>query len=584
MVGGFTKSGSATFSPSPNTGVTAFADPLAGLTTPAAGASKGSISLSSGSLTIGPGVYTQIQVSGNGTLMMNAGPGGTPGIYIIEGGGFTVTGSGSVTGSNIFIYNTGSNYPNPGGTFGGITLSGNGKLNLSAPTSGPYTGILIFQSRANTRALSLSGNALAGLSGVVYASNALLTLSGNAQLNTSLIVGTLNLSGNVALTQMAGGSDGSGDVLGIANSLLAGNLNLYVNNAGGYLIPDELARIQDAIAAWDALLAPYSVTITQVSDPSQGNMILTADVTSACGGAADGVLGCFDGGSSQITMIAGWNWYAGSDPSQIGPNQYDFETTVLHELGHALGLGGSADATSPMNETLPAGVVRRVVTAIDLNIPESPEGADPERAAGFGEVNEIVVSIPVIQGDGRTLREGDGNDTPQQRREDPFGSALVAALADWSLHQRFTEPVDQEARFVRRRENDEALDHTIADLLFEDVTANGLSGANGGYDGSLPASRASTRRSAVDVGWSGHETRGQAEWAMSFREVTAPVSPSGSFTQSGQEINLASVESIDLLQAAGLVSTFLAVLSPRRDFERESKREPRHDGRRDARS
>jgi hypothetical protein len=82
-------------------------------------------------------------------------------------------------------------------------------------------------------------------------------------------------------------------------------------------------------------------------------------------------------------MIQGWNWYAGADPTQIGAGQYDFETTVLHELGHALGLGGSTDPSSPMYETLAAGVTNRTVTTQDLNIPDPPEGADPQMAAGF---------------------------------------------------------------------------------------------------------------------------------------------------------------------------------------------------------
>jgi hypothetical protein len=81
----------------------------------------------------------------------------------------TVTGNASISGTGVMIYNAGSNYPGNGGTFGGITLSGNGTFNLSAPTSGTYAGILIFQSRQNTRALSLSGNAMAGMSKVLDA-------------------------------------------------------------------------------------------------------------------------------------------------------------------------------------------------------------------------------------------------------------------------------------------------------------------------------------------------------------------------------------------------------------------------------
>jgi hypothetical protein len=380
VVGGVQQIGTATFHPAPTTGIASVADPLGGLSSPSIAnlTNYGSVKLDGNSQqTICPGIYTQITVSGNARLTMNSG------IYIIEGGGFTVIGNASVTGSGVMIYNAGSNYPGTGGNFGGITLGGTGTFSLSAPTAGPYAGILIFQSRQNTRALSFSGTAMAGMSGVIYAANALLSMSGNASLSNPLDVGMLNLSGNVALTQIAAGSDGTGDGSGIANTLLAGNLSVYINDPSGLFTPDELARIQDAINAWDALLAPYNVTIAEVSDPTQANITIDTGSTSACGSAADGVLGCFNAPNAEITILQGWNWSAGSDPSQIGGNQYDFETTVLHELGHALGLGGSTNSTSPMYETLAADVADRTPTTQDLNIPDPPEGADPQMAAGF---------------------------------------------------------------------------------------------------------------------------------------------------------------------------------------------------------
>ncbi len=79
------------------------------------------------------------------------------------------------------IFNAGSKYPTTGGTYGSITLSGNGTYNLTPPTTGTYAGILIFQSRDNTKALTFSGNA-SGMTGTIYAPAAQLAESGNAQL------------------------------------------------------------------------------------------------------------------------------------------------------------------------------------------------------------------------------------------------------------------------------------------------------------------------------------------------------------------------------------------------------------------
>ena len=192
VVGKVQKSGNATLSPTPITGAAAVADPLAALASPSTSGltNYGAESLSgSSTATIKPGIYSQITVSGNAALTLSAGT------YIIEGGGLTVSGNASITGSGVTIFNAGSKYPTTGGTYGSISLSGNGTYSLSPPTSGTYAGIVIFQPRDNAKALSLSGNA-SGMTGTVYASAAQLSESGNAQLNASLVVDTLTISGD----------------------------------------------------------------------------------------------------------------------------------------------------------------------------------------------------------------------------------------------------------------------------------------------------------------------------------------------------------------------------------------------------
>jgi hypothetical protein len=85
-----------------------------------------------------------------------------------------------------------------------------------------------------------------------------------------------------------------------------------------------------------------------------------------------------------ITLIEGWNWYVGADTSAIGTGQYDFQTIVTHELGHALGLGHSSDATSVMYGVLAAGVAQRTLTTADLAIVEAQTETGPTglRVAG----------------------------------------------------------------------------------------------------------------------------------------------------------------------------------------------------------
>ena len=385
--GGVSKSGNASV---PSWTATApIGDPLSLTNVPNPGGTAAAVNVSgNNTMTIGPGLYSSINVSGNGKLIMGSG------VYYIQGGGFTVSGNASVDGSSgVLIYNTVN-----GSSNGGITLSGNGTISLNPRyTTGQYANVLIFQPMANTRALTISGNAMLGITGIVYAPTALANVSGNGQLGSSgspisLIASTFNVSGNVALTQMAAGSDGSGDSVGIADTLLAGNLDVYINNSNDGFTSDMLARIDDAISGIDTLLVPYNVTITEVSDPSLATVVIDTGTTSASGTAAEGVLGCFNPTvtPTEITLLQGWNWYTGADPAGIGADQYDFQTTVTHEFGHALGLGGSQSTDSPMNETLPTGTARRTMSVDDLNVPYPPEGADPQMAAGLNSTDDLA--------------------------------------------------------------------------------------------------------------------------------------------------------------------------------------------------
>ena len=160
--GGVRKSGNAVVPAFTVSGSTA--DPLAGLTPPTWSGTGSAVNVSGNSTqTINPGVYSSIKVAGNGVLKLNSG------LYIIAGGGLSVTGNGSLKGTGVTIYNGGN-----AGSYGGIALSGNGTVQLTAADdNGLYPGTLIFQDRNNTRALSFSGNAMAGTSGTIYAKNAL---------------------------------------------------------------------------------------------------------------------------------------------------------------------------------------------------------------------------------------------------------------------------------------------------------------------------------------------------------------------------------------------------------------------------
>ncbi len=226
VVGGYSKTGGASISPTPTTHTASVADPLAGLALPIQRrfpSSNGAVVLKGNEPEeISEGVYSQISVSGNASLILD------PGLYIITGGGFTVSGHASFSVDNfgfgtagVMIYNTSSTYnpftgtDGPGGTFGSISLGGSGTISL-VPATGPgftntttpFWGISIYQDRNNTRAISLSGSAVSGIQGAIYAPNSQVVLSSNAQINVTLIVDTLSLSGS-SVAQLVASNGGT---------------------------------------------------------------------------------------------------------------------------------------------------------------------------------------------------------------------------------------------------------------------------------------------------------------------------------------------------------------------------------------
>jgi len=183
VVGG-THPGSATFTPAPTTGIAPASNPLTGLVAPTAGSClQTNYSVSGATVTLDHGTYCGgIKATGASHLTFN------PGTYILAGGGLTITGSGTLTGSGVtFFVTSGSGY-----AYKPISMNGSGTVTLSAPTSGSLAGILFFQDPTifpsgvdndNT----VNGSSTSTYNGVLYFpnSNLIFTGSSNASNNCS---------------------------------------------------------------------------------------------------------------------------------------------------------------------------------------------------------------------------------------------------------------------------------------------------------------------------------------------------------------------------------------------------------------
>jgi hypothetical protein len=116
-----------------------------------------------------------------------------------------------------------------------LNATANGTLTLSGNASVRILGAVVVDS-SSTTAISAGGNAK-------------LAAAVTDVLTNPLIVGMLNLSGNVALTQIAVGSDSMGDTSGIANTLLTGDLSVYITDPPEGADPQTAAEFHFASTA-----------------------------------------------------------------------------------------------------------------------------------------------------------------------------------------------------------------------------------------------------------------------------------------------------------------------------------------------
>jgi Flp pilus assembly protein TadG len=186
VVGNYT--GSGTIDPTPVTGIVPAANPYANLPTPTPSTPcTANPKITGGTVTLNAGTYCGITISGNATVTFNSGT------YILSGGGLNAGSAGTtLTGSGVTFYNTCSSSPCGGGSTGyqPISVSGNLTATLSAPTSGPYQGILFYQDPtvSTTASDQITGNSSMSLSGALYFPNSNLKIAGGSSGGSTIVV------------------------------------------------------------------------------------------------------------------------------------------------------------------------------------------------------------------------------------------------------------------------------------------------------------------------------------------------------------------------------------------------------------
>ncbi len=175
VVGGVVLGNGAVITPAPITAQPFIEDPLRDLAEPAAGACL-SIGLRiDDTRTLQPGTYCdgiEIKKNANVTLL--------PGLYILLGGGLTVRSGATLSGTGVIFFNTYAETPKY--KFGEFNVDSSAFVQLSAPTEGPWHGLLIFDTRSvaaleYTHDIGISADSR--WSGLLYAPQSAIALKGS---------------------------------------------------------------------------------------------------------------------------------------------------------------------------------------------------------------------------------------------------------------------------------------------------------------------------------------------------------------------------------------------------------------------
>ena len=192
--GSFCSSGgfSGSFSPTPEKNCAPIVDPYASLPVPSStGCSVTGYRSSNGVNNISPGIYCGGMKITKGTVKL------TPGLYVIKDGSLDINSNETVSGDGVTFYLIGSS---------DFSLTGQADLQLSAPKTGTYAGMLfVSHPDAGTgKDFKIAGGAETKLVGISYFPKQVLDIGGNGTFGANskfmaLVADVIQIRGNAHL-------------------------------------------------------------------------------------------------------------------------------------------------------------------------------------------------------------------------------------------------------------------------------------------------------------------------------------------------------------------------------------------------
>jgi hypothetical protein len=198
-------------------------DPYAALPDPVIGNGVKFKEDKSGVTAMTPGTYSLVDIKG--TVNM------APGEYYINGGDFSLGSQATVNGTGVVIILTSNTAASNPSTIAGLNINGGANVNLTAPTTGTYAGMLFYQDRravsptnGNNKTNIINGNSGSVFQGAIYFPKQPLQFNGTAGMNTNclrLVAWRLNFTGNSTINNVCPSGSGVATIPGTVIKLVA---------------------------------------------------------------------------------------------------------------------------------------------------------------------------------------------------------------------------------------------------------------------------------------------------------------------------------------------------------------------------
>ena len=141
-----------------------------------------------------PGVYCFRGMDFKGTVTLPAG------VYIIDGGSLTFGSQAQVTGNGVTFVLTSRTATSDPSSIAELSMHGGAQVNLTAPATGTYAGVLMYQDRrAPMGSSQVNGNSSSSFQGGFYFPSQQLTFNGTTGMQTQclqMVARRISFSGN----------------------------------------------------------------------------------------------------------------------------------------------------------------------------------------------------------------------------------------------------------------------------------------------------------------------------------------------------------------------------------------------------